>query len=146
MAIILEILLVLGLVGLGGSYLFRGRRESVRQELLERRVAAYMETIRRKRSNPELVAMSDSELRDLLLSSAHNLRVLSDRRWYLTVGGGMLAFVAAIMVATADGTRGFGIALLVGALAIYGLNEFAGRRICEPMIARGIDPERLRVE
>lgn len=146
MVIVLEILLVLGLVGLVGSFLFRGRRETARQQLLERRVAAYMETIRRERTSPELAAMSDMELRDLLLSSAHNLRVQSDRRWYVTVGGGMLAFVAAIMVATADGTRGFGIALIVGALVIYGLNEFVGRRMKEPLIARGIDPERLRVE
>ena len=51
-----------------------------KQAMTERRVDAYIETIRREKTNPELVAMSDSELRDLLLSSAHNLKVQRDRR------------------------------------------------------------------
>lgn len=146
MAIVLEILLVAGLVGLAASYLLRGRREAERQALLERRVEAYMQTIRREASNPGLAAMTDLELKDLLLSSARNLRVQSERKWYLLLGGGVAAFIAAIMVATEEGTRGFGIAILVGALVLYGLNEFIGRRIREPLIEKGLDAERLRVE
>lgn len=146
MAIVLEILLVVGLVGLAASYLLRGRREAERQALMERRVEAYMQTIRREAGNPGLAAMTDLELKDLLLSSARNLRVQSERKWYLLVGGGVVAFIAAIMVATQEGTRGFGIAILVGALVLYGLNEFIGRRIREPLQDKGIDAERLRVE
>ena len=146
MVIVLEILLVVGVVGLAVSYLFRGRREAQRQALTESRVEAYMQTIRREGSNAELLAMSDAELKELLLSSARNLRVQSERKWYLLVGGGVVAFVAAIMVATQEGTRGFGIAILVGALVLYGLNEFIGRRIREPLVEKGIDAERLRVE
>ncbi|WP_417308203.1 hypothetical protein, partial [Devosia sp.] len=106
----------------------------------------YMQTIRREGTNADLVAMSDLELRDLLMSSARNLKVQSDRKWLLLMAGGMACFFAAIMVATAEGTRGFGLALLAGAVVLYGINEFAGRRIREPLIARGIDTERLRVE
>lgn len=146
MGLLLEFLLVAGVVGFVIFQLQRGKRNAAREDVLERRVEAYMQTIRRERRNPELVAMTDLELRDLLLSSARNLQVQAERRWMAMVGGGVLAFVAAVMVATEEGTRGFGIALLVGAVVLYGLNEFAGRRMREPMIARGIDIDRLRVE
>lgn len=146
MAILIEIVLVVALVALGVNYLFRGRRNAKREELLEQRVSAYMQTIRREGGNPELAAMNDTELRDVLLSGARNLRVQSERKWYLILGGGMLAFFSAIMVATQDGTRGFGIAIVISALVLYGLNEFLGRRMREPLTARGIDVERLRVE
>jgi hypothetical protein len=146
MIMLIEIILVVALVALGVNYLFRGRREAQRQEQLEQRVAAYMQTIRREGGNPELAAMNDTELRDVLLSSARNLRIQSERKWYLLLGGCIVAFFSAIMVATQDGTRGFGIALLIGAIVLYGINEFLGRRMREPLTARGIDVERLRVE
>ena len=146
MPILIEIVLVVALVALGVNYLFRGRRDAQRQEQLEQRVAAYMQTIRREGGNPELAAMNDVELRDVLLSGARNLRVQSERKWYLILGGGLVAFFSAIMVATQDGTRGFGIAILIGAIVLYGVNEFLGRRMREPLVARGIDVERLRVE
>jgi hypothetical protein len=146
MPIVIEIVLVVALVGLGVSYLFKGRREAEREQVLERRVEAYMQTIRREGGNPELAAMSDTELRDVLLSSARNLRIQSERKWYLILGGAIVAFFSAIMVATQDGTRGFGIAILIGAIVLYGVNEFLGRRMREPLLARGIDVERLRVE
>jgi hypothetical protein len=146
MPVVIEIVLVVALVGLGVSYLFRGRREAEREQVLERRVDAYMQTIRREGDNPVLSAMTDTELRDVLLSSARNLRIQSERKWYLILGGAIVAFFAAIMVATQDGTRGFGIAILVGAIVLYGVNEFLGRRMRDPLVARGIDVERLRVE
>jgi hypothetical protein len=105
-----------------------------------------METIRREGSNPELSAMSDTELRDLLLSSAHNLKVQRDRRLYLLFGGVVVALIGAILVATEDGYRGFGVALLVGAMVLYGINEFLGRQMIAPLERKGIDVERLRVE
>jgi len=146
MPILIEIVLVVALVALGVNYLFRGRRESQREAQLEQRVAAYMQTIRREGGSTELTAMNDTELHDVLLSSARNLRVQSERKWYLIFGGAIVAFFSAIMVATQDGTRGFGIAILIGAIVLYGVNEFLGRRMREPLAARGIDVERLRVE
>lgn len=75
MSIIIEIALALILVGgAWSSHLTRGRRSVHRGDMISRRVDAYIETIRRERKSPELVAMSDNELRDVLLSSAHNLR------------------------------------------------------------------------
>jgi hypothetical protein len=146
MPVIIELVLVVVLIGAAVSYFTRGRVVATRQSITERRVDAYIETIRRERSNPELAAMSDTELRDLLLSSAHNLKVQSDRRLYLLFGGIVVALIGAIMVAAEDGTRSFGIALLVGALVLYGSNEFLGRRMIAPLEKKGIDVERLRVE
>ena len=146
MGVVLEFGLVLLLIGMALSYVFRGRVAAAKQAMTERRVDAYIETIRREQAKPELTAMSDTELRDLLLSSAHNLKVQRDRRMYLLFGGMVVAIIGAILVATEDGYRGFGIALLVGALVLYGINEFLGRQMIEPLIAKGIDVERLRVE
>src|SRR4051812_10049457 len=146
MGVVLEFGLVLVLLGLIVGYLTRGRRVVEKQAIVDRRVDAYMETIRREGSNPELSAMSDNELRDLLLSSAHNLKVQRDRRMYLLFGGIVVALIGAILVATEDGYRGFGVALLIGAIVLYGANEFLGRQMVAPLTAKGIDVERLRVE
>lgn len=146
MGVAVEVGLVLILVGVALSYVFRGRRMAQQQAMTERRVDAYIETIRRERTHPELVAMSDTELRDLLLSGAHNLKVQRDRRLYLLFGGVIVALIGAILVATEDGSRGFGIAMVVAALVLYGVNEYLGRQMIAPLIAKGIDVERLRVE
>ena len=146
MGVVLEFGLLLLLIGVVVSYFFRGRLAAEKQAMTERRVEAYIETIRREASNPALTAMSDSELRDLLGSSAHNLKVQRDRRMYLLFGGVIVAVIGAILVATEDGYRGFGVALLVGAVVLYGINEFLGRQMVAPLIAKGIDVERLRVE
>lgn len=146
MPIIIEIVLALILVGGVVHYMTRGRRITERGTLIDRRVDAYMETIRREGTNKELVAMSDNELRDLLLSSAHNLKVQRDRRMYLLFGGVLVGLIGAILVATEEGSRGFGIALLVASLVLYGMNEFLGRQMVAPLQQKGIDVERLRVE
>lgn len=146
MMVLLEIALVLGLVGIVGSYFFRGRRDAERQEVIERRVEAYMQTIRREGGDSELARMGDLELRDLLLSGARNLRMQAERRWYLLLGGGVAAVLTAIAIGAEEGTRGFGIVLLVAAIVLYGINEFMARRMREPLVSRGIDVERLRVE
>lgn len=146
MPVVFEIGLLLIIAGGVVSYLLRGRIAAGRQAMVERRVEAYMETIRREAKAPELAAMSDTELRDLLLSSAHNLKVQRDRRMYLLFGGVVVAVIGAILVATEEGTRGFGVALLVAALVLYGINEFLGRQMIAPLEAKGIDVERLRVE
>ena len=143
---LIELGLLLLLVGVAISYFTRTRRAADNRSMTERRVEAYIETIRRERSNPELSAMSDTELRDLLLSSAHNLKVQRDRQLYLLFGGVVIALIGAILVATEEGFRGFGVALVVAAMVLYGINEFVGRQIKAPLVAKGIDVERLRVE
>jgi hypothetical protein len=146
MPIIIEIALALILVGGVVHYMTRSRRAADRGSIIDRRVEAYIETIRREGTNKELVAMSDNELRDLLQSSAHNLKVQRDRRMYLLFGGVLIGLIGAILVATEEGSRGFGIALLVAALVLYGMNEFLGRQMIAPLEQKGIDVERLRVE
>jgi hypothetical protein len=146
MFIVVEIVAALLLVGGIVAYFMRNRRDAEREAVTERRVDAYIETIRRERTNAELAAMTDTELRDLLLSGARNLRIQAERRMYLLFGGTVAALLAAVIVATEDGMRGFGIAILVGAMVLYGLNEFLGRRMREPLESKGIDVERLRVE
>lgn len=149
MGIVLEFALVLVLIGLVASFAMRMLRIRVAEEreaVMERRVEAYMATIRRERSNPGLSAMSDEELRDLLLSSARNMRIENDRRLVWLSAAAIVALVAAILVATQNGLQGFGLALVVGGIVLYGLNEILVRKSREPLIARGIDVERLRVE
>ncbi|HEY9011382.1 MAG TPA: hypothetical protein VIN06_10210 [Devosia sp.] len=146
MFILVEILAAALIIGGIVSYFMRSRRNAEREAVTERRVDAYIETIRRERTNQELAAMSDTELRDLLLSGARNLRIQTERKAYLLFGGTVAALLAAVIVATEDGLRGFGIAILVGAMALYGVNEFLGRRMREPLESKGIDVERLRVE
>ncbi len=146
MPIIIEIALALILVGGVVHYMTRSRRVTDRGSMIDRRVEAYIETIRREGTNKELAAMSDNELRDLLQSSAHNLKVQRDRRMYLLFGGVLVGLIGAILVATEDGTRGFGVALLVAAVVLYGMNEFLGRQMVAPLEQKGIDVERLRVE
>lgn len=149
MGIVLEFGLVVALLALVMGALMRGSRRRVTDErelVTLRRVEAYMTTIRREGTNRELSAMSDEELRDLLLSGARNLQVDSDRRFVVLAGGALVGVLAAILAATQNGLQGFGIALVVAAVALYGLNEVMARRAREPLLARGIDVERLRVE
>lgn len=146
MVILLQIALVLALVGLVVGLFMRGRQAAERELTAQQRVEAYMLTLRRDAPNPELAAMSDGELRELLVASARNLRMQSERRWYLLIAGGFVSFLAAIVVATEEGTRGFAIAVVIGAIVLYGLNEYLGRRMRAPLEARGLDAERLRVE
>lgn len=146
MLIFLEIAAALLILGGIVSYFTRRGKDAEREAVTERRVAAYIQTIRREGRNAELMAMSDPELRDLLLSGARNLRLQSERRAYLLFGGTVAAVLSAVVVATEQGLQGFGIALLIGAMVLFGINEYLGRRMREPLEARGIDVERLRVE
>lgn len=143
---LIQIALLLLLIGGGWTLLTRARVTKEREALTMRRVDAYIETIRRERRNAELVAMSDSELRDLLHAGARNFRVASQRRGWIVLGVGAVTLFSAIAIASQDGWRGFGIAMVVGALAAYGLNEFLLRRARAPLEKRGIDVERLTVE
>lgn len=143
---LIEIGLVLLLVGGGWTLFNRRRQPDERDALTMRRVDAYIETIRRERANRDLAAMSDSELRDLLHSGARNLRVAGERRAWTLFGAVGVALVAAIIAADQDGLRGFVVALLLGGLVSYGVGEFMGRRMREPLEKHGIDVDRLRIE
>ena len=143
---LVELALVLLMVGGGWNMLTRGKKTSDRESLTMRRVDAYIETIRRERTNRDLVAMSDSELRDLLHSGARNLRVAQERKTWTLLGAAAATLVSAIVAANQDGLRGFAVAMVIGAIVIYGLNEFMARRMRQPLESRGVDIDRLQVE
>lgn len=146
---LVELVLVIVAVAIVVMFSVRGRGRSggeAREQLVERRVGAYMQTIRREGRNPQLVAMTDGELRDVLLAAAHTLKVQGERKLYALGGAALAALVAAIVAATQDGLRGFAITVVVGALIIYGLNEYLDRRMREPLVRQGIDIDRLRVD
>lgn len=143
---LIQIALILLLIGGGWTMLTRGRVTKEREALTLRRVDAYIETIRRERRNADLVAMSDSELRDLLHAGARNFRLAGQKRNWLVLGVGAATLFSAIAVASQDGWRGFGIVAVVGAIAAYGLNEFLVRKARAPLERYGVDVERLTVE
>ncbi|HTN61244.1 MAG TPA: hypothetical protein VL147_06765 [Devosia sp.] len=146
MAWLIELALVLLLVGGGWTLFSRGKRSDRRDSLTMRRVDAYIETIRRERTNATLAAMSDSELRDLLHSGARNLRIAGERKAWTLLGVAGAGVFAAIVASTQDGMRGFAIAAVIAAVVVYGLNEFLTRQMRAPLEKQGIDIERIKVE
>ncbi|ODT68925.1 MAG: hypothetical protein ABS75_18620 [Pelagibacterium sp. SCN 63-23] len=143
---LIELALVLLLLGGGWTLMSKGRHTDQREALTMRRVDAYIETIRRERRNPELAAMSDTELRDLLHSGARNLRAAEQRRGWTLLGISAASLVAATIMASMEGWVGFGVTAAVGAIVAYGTNEFLNRQMRAPLERRGIDIERLTVE
>lgn len=143
---LVEIALVLLLLGGGWTMLSRGKQTDRREALTLRRVDAYIETIRRERSNTELAAMSDSELRDLLHSGARNLKAAEQKRGWTVLGGAAVTLIGASLVGSQEGWMGFLAAAAIGALATYGISEFLGRRMRAPLERHGIDVDRLTVE
>ena len=143
---LLELALALAVVGGGWTLLSRGRRGDDRDALTMRRVDAYIETIRRERSNRELSAMSDTELRDLLHSGARNFRINRQRKNWTLLGAGLAALIAAAVAADQSGLSGFAVAVAIGAVVVYGLNEFLERRLRQPLEGHGVEIERLLVE
>ena len=143
---LVEIALVLLLLGGGWTMLTRKRQDSQREALTMRRVDAYIETIRRERKSPELVAMSDMELRDLLHSGARNLKAAEQRKSWIVLGCGAGSILAAAVAGSQEGWLGFGMVAAIGAIATYGTNEFLARRMRAPLEKRGIDIDRLLVE
>lgn len=143
---LIELALVLLLLGGGWTLMSKGRHTDQREALTMRRVDAYIETIRRERRNPDLAAMSDTELRDLLHSGARNLRAAEQRRGWTLLGISAASLVAATIMASQEGWVGFGVTAVVGAIVVYGTHEFLSRRMRAPLERRGIDIERLTVE
>jgi uncharacterized protein YjiS (DUF1127 family) len=144
---LIEIALVLLLVGGGWTMLTRSRQSEKREALTMRRVDAYIETIRRERRVPELAAMSDTELRDLLHSGARNLKAAEQRRGWTVLGIGLATVVAASVVGSQEGGwLGFAAVAALGAIVGYGTNEYLARRMRAPLERRGVDIDRLMVE
>jgi hypothetical protein len=143
---LVEIALVLLLLGGGWTMLTRKQRDRQREALTMRRVDAYIETIRRERRSPELAAMSDMELRDLLHSGARNLKVAEQRKSWIVLGAAAASVLAAALAGSQEGWLGFAAVAAIGAIVTYSTNEFLTRRMRAPLEKRGIDIDRLLVE
>ncbi|MBD8063975.1 hypothetical protein IC608_00610 [Devosia sp. PTR5] len=146
MAWLIELALVLLLIGGGWSLLNRGGKTGGRDALTMRRVDAYIETIRRERRNPDLAAMSDTELRDLLHSGAHNLRMAEQKKTWTLAGVAGVTLLAAVVMVNQQGWMACAITAVIGVIAGYGVNEYLTRRMRAPLERRGVDIDRLRVE
>lgn len=146
MVILLELALAGMLAWLAWTVMARGRRSDRRDALTLRRVDAYIETIRRERRQPELAAMSDMELRDLLHAGALSLRAADQKRSYVLIGAGVVTLITAVIVADQNGWTGFVAVLALGGLIGYGLSEYLSRQARVPLERRGIDIDRLRVD
>lgn len=146
MILLIEIAIVLLLLGGGWTMMTHKRQSSQREALTMRRVDAYIETIRRERRSPDLAAMSDSELRDLLHSGARNLKVAEQRKGWIVLGCGAASVIAAAVAGSQEGWVSFGVVAAIGAIVTYGTNEFLSRRMRAPLEKRGIDIDRLMVE
>ncbi|SMQ71093.1 hypothetical protein SAMN06295905_1931 [Devosia lucknowensis] len=143
---LIEIALVLLLVGGGWTMMTHKRQSSQREAMTMRRVDAYIETIRRERRNPDLAAMTDLELRDLLHSGARNLKIAEQRKGWIVLGCGVASVLGAAVAGSQEGWLSFGIVAAIGAIVTYGINEYLGRRMRAPLEKRGVDIDRLMVE
>lgn len=143
---LIEIALILLLFGGGLTMLSRGRNSDKRDALTMRRVDAYIETIRRERRNPELAAMSDTELRDLLHSGARNMRIAEQKKGWIVLGLGAATVIGASLVGSEQGFLWFAGVAAVGAITAYGTHEFLNRRMRAPLERHGVDIDRLMVK
>ena len=143
---LIESAIVLLWLGGGWTMMTHKRQSSQREALTMRRVDAYIETIRRERRSPELAAMSDSELRDLLHSGALNLKAATQRRSWIVLGCGVATVLAAAVAGSQEGWLSFAVVAAIGAVVTYGTSEYLSRRMRAPLEKRGVDIDRLLVE
>jgi hypothetical protein len=143
---LLEIALVLLVVGGGWTLLSRNRQSDQREALTMRRVDAYIETIRREQRQPDLVAMSDGELRDLLHSGARNISVAEQRRNWILLGIAAVTVLLGLIVGNEQGWMGFAAVAAIGAIVGYGASEFLTRRMRAPLERHGVEIDRLIVK
>ncbi|GHA17069.1 hypothetical protein GCM10007989_10340 [Devosia pacifica] len=146
MGILIQIAIVLLAIGAVLTGFQSKARNRQWDSLMRRRVDAYIDTIRRERDNPELSAMGDSELRDLLHSGALNMRAARQRRGMVITAGGAITLIAASFAGSEQGWTAFALVVALGALAVYGLNTYLARKARAPLERYGIDVERLRIE
>lgn len=129
---------------IGNLMLHKWNAERNEQRIAER-VDSYLTSLEQQGVPPELGEMAPPERRDVLLSAGREARTESDKRFYVGVIGGILAFFTAMGFAIEGaGMRDFVITLAVAALAIYGINTYLHRRFRGRLAARGIDLDRIR--
>lgn len=139
--------LVMAAIAVLGNLFLRKWNDKRRDSRIEERVSAYAAMLEREEVPVPLQTLSDAELRSDLRNAARRVQAESDKRFYIAVLGGIVAFFVALGFAIeGEGTRDFVITLLVAGIALYGINVFLARRFRARYAEKGIDVDRLRVD
>lgn len=145
MIILLYAALVLAAITVIGNLMLHKWNAERNEKRVSERVDSYVSSLEQQGLPPELSSMSASERHDVLLAAGREARVESDKRFYVGVIGGILAFFTAIGFAIEGaGMRDFVIALAIAALALYGINTYLYRRFKGRLAAQGIDIDRIK--
>jgi hypothetical protein len=123
-----------------------GRGVTRLHAIAEERIAAYMATLRRTRENPDLSAMTDTELHDVLGAAMRRLAAARSRKMLLLVLGTVATLLAGIVFGVEEGWRAFAATIAVGGIALFGLERVIDRTTRAPIEAQGLDIERLRLD
>jgi hypothetical protein len=123
-----------------------GKNSARIEEIGNERIKAYMTTLKRTGGNPELAAMTDDELRDILAAAMRRLATGQSRKLLLLVLGAIATLLAGIVFGIEEGWRAFAATIAVGGIALYGLERVMDRMTRAPIEAQGLDVERLRLD
>ncbi|MBU1175003.1 MAG: hypothetical protein KKH72_06330 [Alphaproteobacteria bacterium] len=123
-----------------------GGRNGKLHEIAEERIAAYTATLRRTGANPDLAAMTDAELHDILGAAIRRLSAGQGRKLVLLVFGAIATVLVGIIFGVEDGWRAFAATLAIGGIALFGLERVLDRATRTPLESQGLDIERLRLD
>lgn len=145
MAILLYAAIVLAVIAVIGNLMLHKWNAERNEKRITERVDSYMASLDQQGMPPELGELAAQERRDVLLAAGREARVESDKRFYVVVVGGILAFFTAIGFGIEGaGMRDFVITLAIAGVVIYGINTYLYRSFRGRLAARGIDLDRLK--
>lgn len=128
------------------AILFSRNSENRVKSRIEERVEAYRQTIRRTKEPPQYEEMTDTELGDILTSAARKLQAEQHRRTMILLTAGAMTLVAAIFIGAENGVQAFGITIVAGLIATYGVNLVLVRRTREWFAENDLNAERLAID
>ena len=147
MIILLYAAIVLAAITIIGSLMLHKWNAKRLDQRMGERVDAYLTSLEREGIPEPLDTMGSDERREMLIAAARQVKVESDRRFYIAAIGGIVAFFVALGFAIEGaGTRDFVITLAIGAAVIYGVNTVLYRNLKSKLAARGIDLERIATQ
>lgn len=124
-----------------------GRRSETKLSArTQERVEAYKQTIRRTGTPSQYDEMNDVELSDILTSAAQKLSAARNQRTSTMLGAATITLIAAIFVGIENGVQAFGITIVAGLIAGYGLNLVLTRHTSDWFRQNDLDEERLTID
>lgn len=115
-------------------------------EHTEKRVDAYMQTIRRTGEPSALNDMNDSELRDILLASSRRITRYRANRIILLTIVSFATLIVAIFMAANSGLQSFAASIVVGAIAGYGIDRILERNMHAWVERQQLGIDRLTID